>query len=316
MTESSRSKATDPYCDEGDASLDVPVTRSPSDPYCSNGTLVTPSTVDSVQPPTAVALNPVVDNGCCVECCPILAAQTAAPPPATGASTAAPAAAASQPLPSAPTHTPPPPAQSQRTTVLPIVTTGSTDVSTPPSLPPLSSFSEASPAPGADAQVPENADATSSIAGRKRRLSQVRTCEWAACAETFPTLDQLTPHLFKDHLNNNRKIDFHCRWGSCTVIVDGSDALLNHLTNHLGERLIYGCRWTNCGERFASFDELTGHLSEVHVGMGRGKYLCEWEECDRRGKVFTQRQKIMRHIQTHTGKPNKSFIIYCFSGCC
>lgn len=128
------------------------------------------------------------------------------------------------------------------------------------------------------------------------------TCEWAACDEQFSTLDDLAPHLFRNHLNNRRSIDFHCRWGSCTVSVDGSEELLSHLTNHLGQRLIHGCRWLNCNRRFASFDELTGHLSEEHVGAGQSKYSCLWERCDRQGKVFTQRQKVMRHIQTHTGK--------------
>lgn len=143
--------------------------------------------------------------------------------------------------------------------------------------------------------------------GRKRKLSsceeagEQRICEWSACAEIFLTLDELTRHLLKSHLNN-RTIDFHCRWGSCSVILDGTDALITHLTNHLGQRLIHGCRWANCGQRFASFDELTDHLSEEHVGAGRSEYSCEWEACDRRSKVFTQRQKVMRHIQTHTGK--------------
>ena len=135
-----------------------------------------------------------------------------------------------------------------------------------------------------------------------------RTCKWATCAESFPTLDDLAPHLFKNHLNSRSIVDFHCRWGSCTVTVDGSDALLSHLTNHLGQRLIHGCRWMDCGQRFASFDELTGHLSEEHVGTGRSEYTCDWEKCDRQGKIFTQRQKVMRHIQTHTGR----FLFFLF----
>ena len=62
------------------------------------------------------------------------------------------------------------------------------------------------------------------------------------------------------------------------------------------------------------------HLSNDHVGSGKALYSCYWEGCDRcvemsdtgvegaalegkrgNGKAFVQRQKIMRHLQTHTG---------------
>lgn len=174
-------------------------------------------------------------------------------------------------------------------------------------------MNESTPSDMADQCVPSPPEASCSYDDKKTSNKRkapdddTRTCEWAACDEQFSTLDDLTPHLVKNHLNNRRSIDFHCRWGSCTVSVDGSEELLTHLTNHLGQRLIHGCRWLNCNRRFASFDELTGHLSEEHVGAGQSKYSCLWEHCDRQGKVFTQRQKVMRHIQTHTGKCVISF---------
>lgn len=44
------------------------------------------------------------------------------------------------------------------------------------------------------------------------------------------------------------------------------------------------------------------HLSADHVGSGKASYVCEWDGCERRGdKGFAQRQKVMRHLQTHTG---------------
>lgn len=89
------------------------------------------------------------------------------------------------------------------------------------------------------------------------------------------------------------------------------------------------------------------HLSSFHVGFGKSSYICEWLGCDdssiggggkkggRRGsneslgeegdgngngagssctggvggggRVFAQRQKIMRHLQTHTGLSFFSF---------
>ncbi|KAG0223854.1 hypothetical protein BGW42_005512 [Actinomortierella wolfii] len=61
------------------------------------------------------------------------------------------------------------------------------------------------------------------------------------------------------------------------------------------------CRWKGCGRVFDSFDSLTTHLSEDHIGTGKSEYRCEWEGCERNGRLFSQRQKAMRHIQTHTG---------------
>lgn len=65
------------------------------------------------------------------------------------------------------------------------------------------------------------------------------------------------------------------------------------------------CKWKDCGLRFASSALLMSHLSLAHVGSGKAGYTCEWEGCDRAGggdgKGFAQRQKVMRHLQTHTG---------------
>lgn len=76
------------------------------------------------------------------------------------------------------------------------------------------------------------------------------------------------------------------------------------------ERSSHVCRWHNCSESFESVEDLTEHLSEVHVGKGKADYECLWEGCqvcDRsesghtsqpaKGRLFTTRQKIMRHMQ-------------------
>ncbi|KAF9994177.1 zinc-finger protein, partial [Modicella reniformis] len=61
------------------------------------------------------------------------------------------------------------------------------------------------------------------------------------------------------------------------------------------------CLWRGCKLTFPQFESLTSHLSEDHIGMGKSEYICEWANCDRQGRGFGQRQKAMRHIQTHTG---------------
>ncbi|WAQ86292.1 hypothetical protein PtA15_7A18 [Puccinia triticina] len=90
------------------------------------------------------------------------------------------------------------------------------------------------------------------------------------------------------------------------------------------------CRWGSCTARlFANTAELTEHISTDHVGSGKSNYTCLWEGCycitklklseasnhkqeddaartaandsDNSRKTFNQRQKLMRHLQTHTG---------------
>ncbi|KAL4257634.1 Zinc-finger protein [Pleurotus pulmonarius] len=65
---------------------------------------------------------------------------------------------------------------------------------------------------------------------------------------------------------------------------------------------VHRCLWQSCGLHFSTCDELTEHLSSAHVGGGKGHYDCRWEGCDRHGeRCFTSKQKICRHLQTHTG---------------
>ncbi|KAJ7180499.1 hypothetical protein C8R46DRAFT_584951 [Mycena filopes] len=62
------------------------------------------------------------------------------------------------------------------------------------------------------------------------------------------------------------------------------------------------CRWTLCEQSFASLDDLTMHLNNVHVGSGKTAYDCYWQDCLRHGENgFTSKQKLCRHLQSHTG---------------
>lgn len=68
---------------------------------------------------------------------------------------------------------------------------------------------------------------------------------------------------------------------------------------------VHSCKWKGCQLRFETSALLMSHLSLAHVGSGKAGYTCEWVGCDRAGggdgKGFAQRQKVMRHLQTHTG---------------
>uniref|UniRef100_A0A0W0G9Y1 C2H2-type domain-containing protein n=1 Tax=Moniliophthora roreri TaxID=221103 RepID=A0A0W0G9Y1_MONRR len=62
------------------------------------------------------------------------------------------------------------------------------------------------------------------------------------------------------------------------------------------------CHWEACGKTFNSCLELTEHLTAVHVGSGKPHYECLWKDCTRNGtNCFTSKQKICRHLQSHTG---------------
>ncbi|KAG1438811.1 hypothetical protein G6F56_012515 [Rhizopus delemar] len=129
-------------------------------------------------------------------------------------------------------------------------------------------------------------------------LSEPVRCKWSSCPESFNQPEDLAPHLFRDHVNKNRKRQPKCYWESCSETVED---LVKHLTSRHLMRLWLACRWRDCSQSFDGFKPLTDHVSKDHVGSGKSEYECDWTACDRQGRAFNQRQKIMRHIQTHTG---------------
>jgi hypothetical protein len=145
----------------------------------------------------------------------------------------------------------------------------------------------------------ESAPTTAAAIGEEPPTKKTAQCKWSSCFASFDTVEDLTPHLYNNHINHQLPAD-HCSWESCSEQLLDTQALLDHLNSrHL--RLLHACRWIDCNERFGAFDTLTVHLSEVHIGSGKSEYRCQWVACERNGKTFTQRQKIMRHMQTHTG---------------
>lgn len=64
----------------------------------------------------------------------------------------------------------------------------------------------------------------------------------------------------------------------------------------------YACQWGTCTETFDNSAELMAHVSD-HLGSGKATYECQWRGCERaaEGRTFSQRQKAVRHMLTHTG---------------
>jgi len=62
------------------------------------------------------------------------------------------------------------------------------------------------------------------------------------------------------------------------------------------------CKWFGCQERFTSCETLMTHITTDHVGGGKNHYGCFWDGCGRNGEnEFKSKQKICRHLQSHTG---------------
>lgn len=62
-----------------------------------------------------------------------------------------------------------------------------------------------------------------------------------------------------------------------------------------------------CNKTHDSAGDLHDHIVNDHIGSGKSSYNCNWIGCERyHGKVFPQRQKLLRHIHIHTNfKPWK-----------
>ncbi|KAG9124925.1 zinc-finger protein [Ceratobasidium sp. 392] len=92
--------------------------------------------------------------------------------------------------------------------------------------------------------------------------------------------------------------------GSAPVPIHfNSDKGKQKATDDLAPPNTHTCGWIDCGQKFDTSADLTEHLSAVHVGRGKASYDCHWIGCARHGPKhgFSSKQKILRHLQSHTG---------------
>ncbi|KAJ7155564.1 hypothetical protein C8R43DRAFT_1000431 [Mycena crocata] len=145
------------------------------------------------------------------------------------------------------------------------------------------------------------------------------SCQWKDC-NIYPTPDSvpgpssgdvdsmlgvLSSHLLHDHLGLNDLPKYLDATSEPPRPVHNCDlpqelSVPSSSDNDPQEGHI--CRWHSCGQSFGSLDDLTAHLSNVHVGAGKNSYDCYWQDCPRHGESgFTSKQKLCRHLQSHTG---------------
>ncbi|KAH9924746.1 uncharacterized protein B0H18DRAFT_1172784, partial [Fomitopsis serialis] len=147
------------------------------------------------------------------------------------------------------------------------------------------------------------------------------SCMWADChlypsPQSIPgpstgnpfdsALGVLASHLLEDHLGlplrspkgeqapGQNHIQAPVSAASSVSPPDGSTGLYSPPTplpeHDCSASPVHVCRWEGCTCTFPSCDELTSHITAEHVGAGKAHY--EW---------FSSKQKILRHLQSHTG---------------
>ncbi|KAF8216826.1 hypothetical protein K438DRAFT_1901439 [Mycena galopus ATCC 62051] len=62
------------------------------------------------------------------------------------------------------------------------------------------------------------------------------------------------------------------------------------------------CQWESCGIVYTHLPTLIEHIHNVHIGVHKSNYTCEWTSCQRRGLPQTSRFALISHIRSHTGE--------------
>ncbi|KAG7901690.1 hypothetical protein KL925_000210 [Ogataea polymorpha] len=163
------------------------------------------------------------------------------------------------------------------------------------------------------------------------------SCKWNGCNDELDS-SSFNQHILDSHINI-KSDTYDCEWKECFFSTDNLDDLLMHAGLHLDQSPVsmdtltntssstkpaphnhasnaeHTCLWVSedgstCNEHFMTTTDLTNHVIEVHVQSKKSEYTCRWKDCTRELKPFTQRQKVIRHLNTHT--KHKPFVChYC-----
>lgn len=168
-------------------------------------------------------------------------------------------------------------------------------------------------------------------------------CEWSNCNHLDSNLDSLLLHLnsHKRKPTNDVLILTPASNYSGSASIKSQDSEIKFLQNEDSINITnlqfrpqkkqttddnFTCCWEigtdemgnfiKCNKTHKDQGELQAHITEDHIKKRQKTYECKWIDCRRHnGKIFTQRQKLIRHLHTHTNyKPWKCNICnMCFA---
>ena len=169
------------------------------------------------------------------------------------------------------------------------------------------------------------------------------SCRWADCEQyaspgSLPgpstgnqhdAIGILTHHLLQDHLRfpANISIPSEHKLHADQITFIESTSTPSVSPPSLAEETLadsphdcsgtHHCRWKSCTAVFHDCDELTTHITAVHVGAGKAQYHCLWENCNRNGeRGFSSKQKLCRHVQVCANDiTSKGFLELMSSSC-
>ena len=156
----------------------------------------------------------------------------------------------------------------------------------------------------------------------------LHTCLWQDCTACFTDCEDLRRHLQNDHVHLP-KPELQCQWKNCGLDAENIESLNEHLhTAHYSTTATFdetlnisklfaarSCEWVIhvdstsgkkkvCGAVLDGALALQQHAKEAHIDRLRKKigFECRWNGCSRYGmKPFSQKGKLDRHLQVHTG---------------
>ena len=74
---------------------------------------------------------------------------------------------------------------------------------------------------------------------------------------------------------------------------------------------IYMCKWLlpdaekSCDFTSLTCTELLNHLEKSHLNSVDKPYLCNWQDCVKKGKSFDDVDSFMRHVRPHLRRRNR-----------